>query len=65
MNLKFRIQNGVQLKTSFMNKKKFSVSVGYLQPSEKSEVINFSCYTAGIIGMTAYAKKEGGTDNGN
>ncbi len=65
MNLKFRIQNGIQLKTSFGNKKKFGISVGYLQPSADIGVINFCCSAVGLMGMAVNVEKEGGSDNGN
>lgn len=58
MNLKFRIQNGIQLKTSFGNKKKFGVSVGYLQSVKDTSVINFSCFAAGITGTAGIAEKK-------
>lgn len=58
MNLKFRIQNGIQLKTSFGNKKKLGVSVGYLQPSGDIGAIRFSCLANGVFGIAAVAGKK-------
>ena len=53
MNLKFRIQEGIHLKTAIGSKKNFSVSVGYLQPVGDTE--NF-IYTVsnGITTVTGY-----------
>ncbi len=53
MNLKFRIQNGIQLKTSFVNKKKFSVSVGYLQPCTGTDDFIYTV-SDGITTVTDY-----------
>ena len=53
MNLKFRIQEGIHLKTAIRSKKNFGVSVGYLQPVGDAE--NF-IYTVsnGITTVTGY-----------
>ena len=53
MNLKFRIQEGIHLKTAIGSKKNFSVSVGYLQPVGNTD--NF-IYTVsnGITTVTGY-----------
>lgn len=37
MNLKFRINEGIHLKTAIGSKKNFAVSVGYLQPIGDTE----------------------------
>lgn len=53
MNLKFRIQDGIQLKTSFGNKKKFGVSVGYLQPVGDTDDFIYTV-SDGITTVTGY-----------
>lgn len=58
MNLKFRIQDSILLKTSFRNKKSFTASVGYLQPSGDISVIRFSCLANGVFGIAAVAGKK-------
>lgn len=53
MNLKFRIQEDIHLKTAIGSKKNFSVSVGYLQPVGD---VNDFIYTVsdGITTVTGY-----------
>ena len=53
MNLKFRIQEGIHLKTTIGSKKNFGIEVGYLQPVGDTE--NF-IYTVsnGITTVTGY-----------
>lgn len=58
MNLKFRVQDSIQLKASFRNKKSFTASVRYLQPSGDISAIRFSYLANGVFGIAVVAGKK-------
>ncbi|MCM1008835.1 MAG: hypothetical protein NC485_13145 [Ruminococcus flavefaciens] len=53
MNLKFRIQESIHLKTAIRNQKNFAVSIGYLQPVGDTEDFIYTV-SNGLATVTGY-----------